>query len=197
MSAPHRPAALDLLPDLPSDVDLDLGVEVRQQAGVSLVVRDGAGAELLFIKRARNPKDPWSGHMAFPGGRRAHHDEDLLRTAIRETHEEAGIVLRDDHLVGRMPTVAPKGPGLPTIVVVPFLFTLRESVTLRLDPREVERAVWVPLDTLLAPAHRDVYRVVLPTGPRDFPCVRVGDDVIWGMTFRIVEDLAGMLPPSR
>ena len=40
------------------------------QAAVSVVLRSAVGLDLLLIKRAHFDRDPWSGHMALPGGRR-------------------------------------------------------------------------------------------------------------------------------
>ena len=67
-----------------------------RRAAVALVLRgpgdaSGDGAEgpieLLFVKRAEWEGDPWSGHVAFPGGRHEPQDETLWDTAARETHE--------------------------------------------------------------------------------------------------------------
>ena len=46
---------------------------------------------LLFIERAAHPTDPWSGHIAFPGGTAEPDDPDLKYTAERETREELGL----------------------------------------------------------------------------------------------------------
>ena len=59
------------------------------RAAVALVLRENAGdPEILLIRRAERKGDPWSGHMAFPGGREDARDESLLETALRETREE-------------------------------------------------------------------------------------------------------------
>ena len=56
-------------------------------AAVAAILRDGGadGAEVLFILRAESDRDPWSGHIAFPGGRREPDDGSLLTTAIRSS----------------------------------------------------------------------------------------------------------------
>lgn len=190
---PPLTALLDGLPSLPRHAALSLDFETRQQAGVSVILRAADPVDILFIKRADNPRDPWSGHMALPGGRREDHDDDLLATAIRETLEETRIQLSSDDFVGRLPRVAPRGPGIPTIVVVPFLFTVPATTTPVAALEEVERTRWVALHELRDQTRREPYPVRLPAGERTFPSIRMDGDIIWGMTFRIVEDLLLLL----
>src|SRR5438105_2270539 len=67
---------------------------MMKKAAVAAIVRErNAELELLFIRRAEHPQDPWSGHMAFPGGRVDHDDPDALAAAVRETREELGLDL--------------------------------------------------------------------------------------------------------
>ena len=93
------------------------------QAAVALVVRGHVDLEVLLIKRARRDGDPWSGHMALPGGRRDPADTSLRQTAVRETLEETGIDLDElgAHL-GRLVEVRPQSPHLPRISVAPHVF---------------------------------------------------------------------------
>ena len=60
----------------------------RMDAAVALIVRLGISMDVLLIKRSTNERDPWSGHMALPGGRWEPDDSELQQTAIRETFEE-------------------------------------------------------------------------------------------------------------
>ena len=77
-----------------------------RRAAVALILRDGAaGIELLFIRRAEHPMDPWSGQMAFPGGRAEPGDRDLEATAIRETLEEIGLDLGEAERLGALDEV--------------------------------------------------------------------------------------------
>ncbi|HEU4700285.1 MAG TPA: NUDIX domain-containing protein, partial [Gemmatimonadales bacterium] len=61
-------------------------------AAVALVVTP-APDSMLLIRRAERAGDPWSGHMALPGGRHSRGDADLAATAMRETAEEVGVRL--------------------------------------------------------------------------------------------------------
>ena len=68
-----------------------------------LVLREGsAGAEVLFIERAMRADDPWSGHMAFPGGRLEGGDDSARTAACRETREEVGLELSRAEYLGHL-----------------------------------------------------------------------------------------------
>src|SRR5512147_1311947 len=78
--------------------------ETGRQAAVAILLAERDGdAHALLIQRAERPGDPWSGHMAFPGGHREPHEHDLFLTAARETFEEVGIDLhRQAEAIGRL-----------------------------------------------------------------------------------------------
>ncbi|MFI5422275.1 MAG: NUDIX domain-containing protein, partial [Nitrososphaerales archaeon] len=53
-------------------------------AAVCAILKEGtkaSGPELLLVKRAVSTRDPWSGQMAFPGGR-SRPNESLQETVI-------------------------------------------------------------------------------------------------------------------
>lgn len=71
-------------------------------------------ADMLFIQRATDERDRWSGHVAFPGGRCAP-GESPLQTVVREVHEEIGVDLRDASMftfVGRLRPLVKAGADL-------------------------------------------------------------------------------------
>src|SRR5215813_14164568 len=111
------------------------------RASVALVLSTGGeGVELLLIRRATRDDDPWSGHMAFPGGRRDPGDTDVVATAVRETREEVGIDLAvDAELVGRLDELRAVARHRPLdLVISPIVFALQRPVTLSLSAREVD-----------------------------------------------------------
>lgn len=157
-------------------------------AAVALVLRGTrvADAELLFIRRAERVGDPWSGHVAFPGGRHERADPSLEHTARRETHEELALDLSvSAELVGVLDDLRPRSSVLPSIVVRPFVFVLRQEVELQPN-EEVHSTFWIAMSDLRDPA-RATEHVFDRDGSRlRFPAYRSGDDVVWGMTERIV-----------
>jgi 8-oxo-dGTP pyrophosphatase MutT (NUDIX family) len=157
-----------------------------REAAVALVLRASDQIELLMIKRAERENDPWSGHMALPGGRRSADDADLLRTALRETHEEIGIDIGTDQVMGALDEVHPRSTRLPSVVVAPWVMVAPEGAELKPDPREVEIAIWVPVRALRDPAA--VSELVLELGDfsRTFPSIVYGEYTIWGLTHRIL-----------
>jgi len=150
---------------------------------------------ILLIQRAERHGDPWSGHMALPGGRREPGDTDLLATAVRETREEVGISLGSDAIAGCLEDVVPRIPTLPPIAVRPFVFLLDERPNVVLN-KEVAAARWVTLDDLLKPGAYARVHLEHPAGRRVVQAYKVGQDIIWGMTERILTTLANYLQGS-
>jgi 8-oxo-dGTP pyrophosphatase MutT (NUDIX family) len=172
----------------------------RVQAAVAVVLRKRPDdLDLLLIKRAHHPRDPWSGHMALPGGRRDASDASLLHTALRETREETGVTLpgpESPAVLGRLDAVAPRSVRLPDVSITPFVFAVDEGTHARAASPEVERVHWVSLEVLRDPASADTVEIEVPDGARAFPCLRVGDDVVWGLTYQILTDFFARLPDA-
>jgi 8-oxo-dGTP pyrophosphatase MutT (NUDIX family) len=164
-------------------------------AAVSVILRGNPELELLLIKRAEVDGDPWSGHMAFPGGRRDDSDSSLRQTARRETFEETALDLESaGELLGRLRALSPSTFRLPPISIFPFVFGVSASAEARVASREVDQVFWVPLRVFHDPASRSTVSIDLGTSTRDFPCFQVNGRVVWGLTYRILQDFL-RLPP--
>ena len=158
-------------------------------AAIALVLRPGAAGapELLMIKRAEAERDPWSGHVACPGGRMEPGDHDLEQTAVRETWEETGVDLaRDGRVLGALDDISPRTPVLPPIVVRPFVAVVRPEVEI-VQSSEVAEAFWVPLAALRERASWGTGLVtVRGHGEREVNVFRHGDYTVWGLTERVL-----------
>ncbi len=176
--------------------DPELG-DAYTEAAVALIIRASTELEVLLIKRAESERDPWSGHVALPGGRRDAEDANLTETAIREPAEETAVELSSvGWPLGRLERVVPSRTTLPPITITPYVFGVPETVEANADSLEVDQVLWVTVAVLLDPKTQGTTTIELPQGPRDFPCYWVDDLVIWGLTFRILSEfgeLAGGL----
>jgi 8-oxo-dGTP pyrophosphatase MutT (NUDIX family) len=161
--------------------------DFRREAAVALLLRPHEQLELLLIKRAQVARDPWSGHMALPGGRRADADPDLIATALRETEEEVGVPLeRIGTYLGALDEVAPVTPRLPPLIIAPFVVAVPEATEAVANAAEVDFAVWVPLPVLREPGAAGEMLIHFEGGSQPFPSLRYGEHLIWGLTLRIL-----------
>jgi 8-oxo-dGTP pyrophosphatase MutT (NUDIX family) len=164
----------------------------ERYAAIALVLRAGGDGhpELLMIKRAELETDPWSGHVACPGGRVEPRDRDLEETAIRETWEETGIDIRERGLVlGTLDELAPRISALPPLVIRPFVAVVEPDVTIIPSP-EVADAFWVPLSALRERAQWGLGLVnIRGLGETEVAVFRHNEHTVWGLTERVLDNL--------
>lgn len=166
------------------------------RAAVAVVLRDtDDGAEFVVIHRAHRAGDPWSGHMALPGGRQQASDTDLFATAVRETREEIGVDLQHHgEGLGHLDDVRAVGRGRPLdLIIRPFVCALSEPVTLTLNHSEVQSALWMPLASLHRHEIRGTYRHRLFGEDMEHPAFLYQGHTIWGLTHRILTGLLDVL----
>jgi 8-oxo-dGTP pyrophosphatase MutT (NUDIX family) len=158
-----------------------------RQAAVALILCEiSSRPGMLFIERARNQNDPWSGQIAFPGGNRDPEDDDVLSTAIRETREEVGIQLDQSSLIGRIDDQQGRSnnQAIP-LVISCFVFQL-DPIQHSTNNHEVADSFWVDLDHLVNPDHLIEYQT--PYSDKPYPGVQLDSErVLWGLTYRFVE----------
>jgi 8-oxo-dGTP pyrophosphatase MutT (NUDIX family) len=166
-----------------------------RKAAVALIFRLGENdvLELLFIKRAEYEGDPWSGQIAFPGGRAEGGDASLAETAIRETREETGIDLsREGMIVGRLDDLRPSTVRLPAIMVRPFVALLNRGEPLVLS-REVALSFWLPFAELARTESWQESAVRAGGIQINARVFKYDEHVIWGITERILAQLLALL----
>ena len=177
----HRPTVVDAAPE--------------DRAEVAIVLRDNAESlELLLIERAMRDGDPWSGHMAFPGGRVCGVDAIPRAAAERETLEEVGLSLRGAESLGRLDDLHGFQSATRQLVISAFVFHVVDPDPLTPN-HEVEEAFWFPLDALLDSERYVDHRVEHRSGT-NAPGILVGEPgrhVVWGLTYRFLEDFLQIL----
>ena len=165
----------------------------RSAVALILQVRDGE-LHILMIKRAEREGDPWSGHMAFPGGRKDPGDVNGFACAVRETEEEVGLALQEeDTCIGRLSEINAmsriRGFGL---AVTPFVFRLQREVTFKLN-HEVAEIVWVPLEFLLDSDNREKMVWHYKGIDIPLPCYIYQERRIWGLSLKMLDELLSLI----
>ncbi|MBW7470841.1 CoA pyrophosphatase [Marinobacter sp. M216] len=162
------------------------------RASVALIYRqaDDGGVELLFIQRARREGDPWSGDMAFPGGRMQPEDATPRATAERETLEETGVdLVRHGRFQARLSDLVTRQHSRwRPMVVTPYVYEWRGPQSVLLN-HEVEQTVWVPLNYLAARENQSRLPWRTPFGTLKMPCCRYQGYCIWGLSYSMLQEL--------
>jgi 8-oxo-dGTP pyrophosphatase MutT (NUDIX family) len=161
--------------------------EPHADAAVALLLKPtNHDFEVLLVKRVESARDPWSGHIALPGGKRIAKDQNLKQTIMREALEEINIDLLDRcRFLGALETF--RSTWRPEINVLPFVILLKHKPKIKLNIRELEGFVWLSLEELIQ--HKSTVRFSIG----ESPAYIIGDTTIWGLTYRILENFVGIL----
>lgn len=160
--------------------------EGRSRAAVALIIRELPGdLEMLFIERAKVEHDPWSGHLAFPGGK-VEMGEQVRQAAERETLEEIGLDLGAERYLGRMSDIV--GANLPVRVSCFAYGVTTASAQPNISP-EVRDVFWVKLSDILKPELHQKVLVGFEGTKLKVPSIvlpQADKPVLWGITYRLV-----------
>jgi len=162
------------------------GVEALDAwAAVAILLREEVNDyETLLVRRAEVLGDPWSGDMAFPGGKRSQNDRTLQDTVMREVQEETGIDLSALTYIGGLPIVfSSLRPGKDVLPIV-YLYDGRPEIRLN---TELTSYRWVHLKELRAS------RCTAKVKGWEGEVFKLGDDIVWGLTYKMLNKLLEML----
>ena len=186
---PHRLRPLQEGEDDPLAIDSPHDADILPASPVDAsvlvpILRVGSGFEVLFTKRTARLKNH-AGQVSFPGGRREPADPNRLTTALRETHEEVGIVPSNVTPLGCLNSVL----TITGFGVVPFVAMVDQSAPFQHDPVEVDQVFTVPLDYVLNRAHYTEQKVLFEGKRRVIHVLQYDGHSIWGATARMLIDL--------
>lgn len=167
--------------------------EKRTRASVAMILCQAVDdLEVLLIQRSTDDSDPWSGHIAFPGGKLE--DGELVRqTALRETQEEIGVDLECGFYLGRLSDIV--GTNLPVRVSCCVFGMDRTACTPTLSD-EVSDVFWTRLSDLRDSERHLLAEVAFDDRIFEVPAIRLpldGKPVLWGITYRLLMQFIELL----
>ena len=112
------------------------------KAAVEVIIFKNSGGESVLYLIERNTYDGHhSGQIAFPGGKMDDVDTNLSETALREVHEEIGVILESDQLF----PLVPQWIHVSNHWVQPYYIILHEKPIFTLNKREINCIFEIPI----------------------------------------------------
>jgi len=163
----------------------------EQLASVAVILGHKRDATVLLIRRSERENDPWSGHIAFPGGRVEKCDRRLRDTAVRETAEELGADLdNNSSFLGYLGTFKTRTRKMNVVACV---FQAQSDLPISMNNEEVASYRWVPLRAFVSEKASSLYAIDRHGVKVTFPAFQVNDYLVWGLTERIIFNLIEFL----
>lgn len=148
---------------------------------------------ICFIRRAKWEADPWSEHIAFPGGSRSA-DEDALQTLRRELEEEIGWSIEAHQPAVQLPQLRIRLAGRERLLLIDaFVYRLEGAPPALRCGAEVASAFWVPIAELWSLENLDYHSLGDGSETLVYPAIRTSHGVIFGITLRVLTLLSDQL----
>lgn len=164
---------------------------LQQQLRFSRKIKSADAAVLIAITNEANPKvlltrrsaylSNHAGEVSFPGGKRDPQDTSNIVVALREAYEETALNPFDVQLLGDLPMQKARNGML----VKPVVGLIPSEVELVAQPTEIDRIFFASLKQLMeVPAVP--YEVRFAHQSLYFPSMRVENEIVWGLTARML-----------
>lgn len=168
---------------------------LAQRAGVSIILSyQEQELHFLMMQRAHHKGDPWSGQMAFPGGKQDLGDSNITDTALRESFEEMGIKREAIQRIGRLSDILarPYRPMKKPMVVSPLIFKQVHNFAPVLN-EEVADWLWLPVSYFQDSNNRQSMTIEKAGLKHDLPCYDFKGKRIWGLSLLMIDELVDIL----
>ncbi len=155
----------------------------RPMAAVSIIRCADPVDSILVLRRTKTSGDPWSGHFAFPGGKRAPGDVSILHTCLRETREETGVSLDESMLTLELPVTRAGRKVMAPIQVQPYVFALPQRPEIIVEPAEIDSYLWLEVAKFADKSRHSKKRVLPQRIAAVYP---LEDYFLWGFTYGLL-----------
>jgi 8-oxo-dGTP pyrophosphatase MutT (NUDIX family) len=166
----------------------ELPSEGKRAAGVLVLCSSRGGYDSLILTKRTNKVEHHKGEISFPGGAKDLGDPDIIATALRETHEEIGIVPNDIEVLGFLNQDSTRTGYL----ISPVVGNLTGTSKFRASPYEVDTILEIPISHLLDPKYTQYEESVMQGDLISYNAYWYGTDLIWGATARILTEFINL-----
>jgi 8-oxo-dGTP pyrophosphatase MutT (NUDIX family) len=158
----------------------------KESAVLALLYPENDETMLVLIKRAVD-NSIHSGQISFPGGQAEPSDPDEATTALRETEEELGIDADKVTLLGKL---TPVYISPSNFNVIPFVGYMNEKPDFKINKKEVDKVIVVPVSKLLKPDAKTKRKITTRYAVNlEVPCFITDGEILWGATAMMINEL--------
>jgi 8-oxo-dGTP pyrophosphatase MutT (NUDIX family) len=155
-------------------------------AAVMLTIHfTNATPHVILIKRSNLVKNH-AGEISFPGGNYMENDIDMLETAVREIGEEIGFKIKREDVIGHLDA---ERTLTSRYIIYPYVALIDRLPEITSKNYEVEKIIDAPLVPLLKSREQDLKHQEQYSIP-ELPKFKYKNEIIWGATARILDQLA-------
>ena len=147
------------------------------------IVGDIKNNKILFTKRT-DWLNEHPGQVSFPGGRYQREDENLKKTAVRETTEEIGIDANDIEIIGQLDDCK----TITGYTITPFVAKIPKKEYVR-NKNEVAEIFECSVERLMERNNFEWKECIKEEEDILLPYFYVQGHIIWGATARILLQL--------
>lgn len=167
--------------------------EPRHAAVCVLVANLEGTPSICFIRRAKWDGDPWSEHIALPGGSRSG-AESAAETLRREVHEEIGVALAENGEPVALPRLRIRLAGRERFLLLDsFVHHWTGAPPVTRPGPEVESAFWIPMNELWNSRNLDHLILGDQGDTLVYPAIRIPQGTIFGITLRVLTLLSDQI----
>jgi 8-oxo-dGTP pyrophosphatase MutT (NUDIX family) len=163
-----------------------------REAAVLMPVFEWENEYHFLLTRRTQLVQTHKGQISFPGGMREG-EEDLVKTALRETYEEVGIAEDSIEILGRFHDYV----SITDYRVTPFAGFISKPFSITPQVREVAEVLQVPFRIFLDPGRLRVEKSAYVGLDPNVYFYSYGTHQIWGLTARIIKDFLEALNLHR
>jgi 8-oxo-dGTP pyrophosphatase MutT (NUDIX family) len=152
--------------------------------------KEDGECKVLFTQRTSRVEHH-KGQISFPGGAVDEEDGSLEETVMREAYEEIGLHRDDVDIIGRLDDTV---TVVSSFIIHPFVGCIPYPYAFKINTREVERLIRVPLKVfLMEPSEYKRATFEFEGVTYQTPAYVYHGDTIWGATARIMENFIHLL----
>ena len=176
----------DLKFELSKPVNPKIDYDEKYRLASVLVVIYGKEPKIVMTEKPQGMKFH-AGEISFPGGKIEDDDLDLLHTALRETHEEIGLEISREQVIGQLEPVVTLNSGF---LILPFISIIDEIPPLSSN-REVEKIFHIPFEPFLQTMAKDPdpsHNII-----QEMYTFEYQNQIVWGASARILKQIRNIL----